>query len=301
MTVPYYFILLFSGGGIMEIQWYPGHMAKARKIIKQNIRLVDAVIELVDARAPLASHLPDLDELSGGAQKIVVLNKADLADERVTGMWIKKFREIQLEALDMNSMDRHSVKRLINLITTISCKKPGGRPTRCMIIGIPNVGKSSVINQMAGRKGARTGDIPGVTKGKMWLKVNKELELLDTPGILWPKFEDKATGIKLAILGSIKEELINIEELSCIFLEFLSKEYPHSLRERYKIDVGKSPREMLNDIAFKRGFLMVGGVPDMERSAKTLLMEYRQGKLGRISLENPDEQGGFWQNISNQE
>lgn len=285
----------------MEIQWYPGHMAKARKMIKQYVRLVDVVIELVDARAPLASHLPDLDELSDGAKKIVVLNKADLADEKITEKWINKFQELHLKAIDINSLDRSTVKKLINMIMTISGKKPGGRPTRCMIIGIPNVGKSSIINQMAGRKGARTGNIPGVTKGKMWLRVEKELELLDTPGILWPKFEDNVTGIKLAILGSIKEELINIEEISYVFLEFLLKEYPDSLRERYKIDIGKSPRELLDDIAFKRGFLMAGGMPDKERSAKTLLIEYRQGKLGRISLETPDKQGGFWQNISNQE
>lgn len=284
----------------MDIQWYPGHMAKARRIIKENIRLVDVVIELVDARAPIASHLPDLDELSGNAQKIIVLNKADLADEKITEMWLNKFRQMKLKAIDINSTDRCSVKKLINLIKRLSVFKPAGRPTRCMIIGIPNVGKSSIINQMAGRKGARIGDIPGVTKSKMWLKVEKELELLDTPGILWPKFEDKATGIKLALLGSIKEELIDIEGIAYILLGFLSREYPHSLRERYKMINTEEPHEMLKYIAQKRGFLMAKGVPDLERSAKTLLLEYRQGKLGRISLEKPDEQGGFWQKISNQ-
>jgi len=285
----------------MEIQWYPGHMAKTRRMIRENIGLVDVVLELTDARAPFSSHLPDLDELTGGVQKIMVLNKADLADEKVTRLWLEKFRQQAIYAIDVNSTDRRSVKRLISLIKKLSSKKPLTRTARCMIIGIPNAGKSSLINQMAGRKGAKTGDKPGVTKGKMWLKVEKELELLDTPGILWPKFEDKATGIKLALLGSIKEELINIEEISYILLAFLSKEYPQSLKQRYKIEIAGDPRQMLRDIAQKRGFLLSGGVPDVPRSAKTFILEYRQGKLGRISLENPDEQGGFWQHISNQD
>lgn len=284
----------------MDIQWYPGHMAKAKRVIKENTKLVDVVIELVDARAPMASHLPDIDELSGNAQKIVVLNKADLAEEKITKMWINKFRQMKLKAIDINSTDRHNVKRLINLIKSLPVFKQLRRPTRCMIIGIPNVGKSSIINQMAGRKGAKTGDVPGVTKNKMWLKVENDLELLDTPGILWPKFEDRAIGIKLALVGSIKEELIDIERLSYILLDFLSEEYPDKLKERYGIKDAVEPQEMLNFIARKRGFLMAKGELDLKRSAKTILLEYRQGRLGRISLERPDEQGGFWQKISNQ-
>ncbi|HHY04343.1 MAG TPA: ribosome biogenesis GTPase YlqF, partial [Thermoanaerobacterales bacterium] len=204
----------------MEIHWYPGHMAKTRRMIKENLPLIDTVVELVDARAPMSTHLPDIFQIIGSKRLVVVLNKADLADPNATRLWLNKFRELGLTAIDIDTPKRLGIKKLVDMLHETKTKGPSShfRPMRCAILGVPNVGKSSLINQLARRKGAKTGDKPGVTKGKMWLKVDRTLELLDTPGILWPKFEEKSTAIKLALIGSIKDELVNIEELSQILI-----------------------------------------------------------------------------------
>ncbi len=283
----------------MNIQWYPGHMAKTKKMIKDNLKLVDVVLELTDARAPLSTHLPDIDSLIGNKNSIMIMNKADLADKKITDMWLKYFKKQGIKAIAVNSLKKSELKNLYNLLGNVK-KKTVLRSTRCMIIGIPNVGKSSLINQMAGRKSARTADIPGVTRNKMWLKVGDNLELLDTPGILWPKFEDKTIGIKLAILGSIKQELLDFEKLSLILIKYLLANYPQALKDRYGVD-SSTPAEILEKIARNRGFLVEGGVFDINRSAKTLINEFRQGKLGRISLEKPEEKEGFWLEIANQD
>lgn len=284
----------------MDIQWYPGHMVKTKKMIKQHIKLVDVVLELVDARAPLSTHLPDIDSLVGSKDVITVLNKADLADKGVTESWIKFFKEQGFQAVAVDALRKSGFKRLFSLIESAK-KKTILAPKRCMIIGIPNVGKSSLINQMARRKSAKTGDKPGVTRSKMWLKVSDRLELLDTPGILWPKFDDKAVGIKLALLGSIKEELLDLQQLAVILIKYLSIYYPDRLKLRYDVDASIPPMEVLEKIAQSRGFLQSGGTYDIERSVKTLLNEFRQGKLGPLSLEMPEEKEGFWAGISNQD
>jgi len=286
--------------GLMDIQWYPGHMVKAKKMIKEHLKLIDVVLELVDARAPLSTKLPDINTLVGSKDIITVLNKADLADNEVTEKWINFFKDRGIQAVAIDSLRKSGFKRLYSLINSTK-KRTLLRSKRCMIIGIPNVGKSSLINQMAGRKSAKTADIPGVTRSKMWLKVNDSLELLDTPGILWPKFVDRAVGIKLAILGSIKEELLDLQQLSIILIKFLTEYYPERLMSRYDVEVNIPPVEILGKIAQKRGFLLEGGTFDLERSAKALVSEFRKGKLGAISLEKPEEKEGFWSDISNQD
>ncbi|MFY9218217.1 MAG: ribosome biogenesis GTPase YlqF [Tepidanaerobacteraceae bacterium] len=284
----------------MDIQWYPGHMVKTKKMIKQNLRLVDVVLELVDARAPLSTKLPDVDSLVGSREIITVLNKADLADKKVTEMWINYFKNRGIPAVSVDTLRKTGFKRLFSLINSVKKRSLLGS-RRCMIIGVPNVGKSSLMNQMAGRKSARTADVPGVTRSKMWLKVSDNLELLDTPGILWPKFEDKAVGIKLAMLGSIKEDLLDLQQLAFILIKFLSIYYPERLKSRYNLNTNIPPLQALEKIAASRGFFLEGGILDIERSAKTIITEFRQGKIGAISLERPEEKEGFWIDISNQD
>lgn len=284
----------------MDIQWYPGHMAKTKKIIKQNLKLVDVVLELVDARAPLSTHLPDINSLVGNKDIITVLNKADLADKEVTELWINFFESQGRRVVAVDALRKSGFKKLFSLIDNTKKRTMLG-PKRCMIIGVPNVGKSSLMNQMARRKSARTADVPGTTRSKMWLKVSHRLELLDTPGVLWPKFEDKAVGIKLALLGCIKEELLDLHRLAFILIEFLSIYYPDNLKSRYDVDINIPPEKILEKIAQSRGFLLSGGTYDIERSVKTLISEFRQGKLGAISLERPEEKEGFWASLSNQD
>jgi len=281
----------------MQINWYPGHMARTRRMIKENLSLVDVVLELTDARAPFTTHLPDLKQLIGTKELIVLLNKADLADEKVTELWIEKFAELGIRAIDVDTITRRGLSRLVSEIKKFS-PNTLKRPTRCMVLGVTNVGKSSIINQMAGRKGAKTGNKPGVTRGKMWLKVDQKLELLDTPGILWPKFEKKSTGIKLALLGSIKDELLDLEKLALLLIRFLKEKYPLFLGTRYKVDLEDStPISILEQLSKNRGFLLSGGIPDTQRGANTLINEFRLGKLGKISLESPDDDEGIWQDM----
>jgi ribosome biogenesis GTPase A len=280
----------------MDIQWYPGHMAKTRSMIKKYIKLIDVIIELTDARAPFSTRIPDLQELTGSKQRIAVLNKADLADRSVTKKWLSQFDNEHISAIEVNTIKRQGIQELIDLVKNTTNKSRG--PVRGMVVGVPNVGKSSIINQLAGRKGAKTGDIPGITKGKMWLKVDRNLELLDMPGILWPKFEKKSTGVKLALLGCIKEELLNIYELSLLLINFLLVKYQENLLSRYKIEKASKPSKILEQIGQNRGFLLSGGKVDVDRSAYTLIREFRQGKLGKISLESPDEED-LWEYILN--
>ncbi|SHM09689.1 ribosome biogenesis GTPase A [Caldanaerovirga acetigignens] len=269
----------------MQINWYPGHMAKTRRMIKENLKLVDVVLEIVDARAPKSTHIPDIFELIGSKKLILIMNKADLAEEKITDLWGIYFAEKGLVSVSVNSRNKVGFKDLDEMIHDFS--KEVKRPLRGMVVGVPNVGKSSFINQIVGKKAAKTGNKPGITRGKMWLKATDKLELLDTPGILWPKIEQESVGLKLAFLGCIKEELLDVERISLKLIEFLVKKHPERLAARYKIETPQSPVAILEQIAKSRGFIISGGRPDTLRAAKTLLKEFQDGKLGRISLEKP--------------
>lgn len=279
----------------MNIQWYPGHMTKARRMMQDNIKLVDLVIELVDARVPLSSRNPDIDDLGRNKARLLLLNKADLADEAANEAWSGYFREKGFQVVKLDSRSKAGFKAVRAAIgeacreKTERDRKRGilNRPVRAMVAGIPNVGKSTFINSFAGRACAKTGNKPGVTRGAQWVRLNKQVELLDTPGILWPRFEDPAVGLKLALIGSIREEVLNTEELAMELLRFLNEHYKGLLRERYEIDEEGGAAEQLRDIAEKRGCLRKGGEADTQKAAAILLEEFRSGKLGRITLEMP--------------
>lgn len=281
----------------MNIQWFPGHMAKTRRMIADSIKLVDLVIELVDARLPLASRNPEIDSLTGGKPRLVVLNKADLADEAVTKQWLDWFRAIGVEAMAVDSIHTKDVKSVVARAKQMLSDKIDrqrdrgmtGRSIKLMVVGIPNVGKSSFINKLAGRSSAVTGDRPGVTRGKQWIRTGEGVELLDTPGILWPKFESEEVGRKLAFVGSIKDDILDVEELACYLLDFLREAYPQLLCARYKLtDIQEAePYELLEQLGRRRGFVISGGEIDTLRAANILLDEFRGCKLGRISLERP--------------
>lgn len=280
----------------MQFQWYPGHMTKARRAMQEDIRLIDVIIELVDARVPYSSKNPDIDQLAAGKSRILLMNKFDLADPIVTEEWISYYETRDYYVTKVNSKNGKGVKAVQNLIQE-ACKekierdrKRGilNRPVRAMIVGIPNVGKSTFINSFAGKACTKTGNKPGVTKGKQWIRLNKQVELLDTPGILWPKFEDQAVGLRLAYIGSIKDELYNIYELSVLLSKYLSEAYPQAVKEFYQIS-GGTAEEQLTQIAEKRGCLKSGGEWDLDKSAKCLVDDFRSGKIGKISLERPDD------------
>lgn len=277
-----------------HINWYPGHMKKTKELIKENLKLVDVVIELLDARLPLSSKNPVIDELINQKKRIVLLNKSDLSDQNITKDWMGYFESKAIIAIPMNSMNGQGLKNLYNKLEQISKgineKSVRKKPLRVMIVGIPNVGKSSLINRIAGKKSAKTGNKPGVTKGKQWINMKGNIQLLDTPGILWPKFEDKEIGLKLAYVGSIKDEILDLSEVALKFIEFLLHNYPDKLKERYKLDhiEGQEPIEILDEICTKRGFILSGGRIDYDRAAKTIMDEYRTGKIGNISIERPD-------------
>jgi len=272
---------------LVNIHWYPGHMAKTRRIIKENLKLVDLVLEIVDARAPKSTHIPDILDLAGSKKLVVVLNKADLVEDEIAEGWIKFFSRQGMDSLKVDSRRRVGFKKLDDIVKTIP--RQTGRPLRGIVVGVPNVGKSSFINQIAGKKSAKTGNKPGITRGKMWLKAGDKFELLDTPGILWPKIEEERVGLNLAFLGCIKEELLDVEEVSLRLIEFLLKKYPEALSNRYKVEPTEDAPVMLEQIAKNRGFVIAGGRPDTLRAAKTLLKEFQDGKLGKISLEEPEE------------
>lgn len=277
----------------MHFQWYPGHMTKAKRMMQDNIKLVDLVIELVDARIPLGSRNPDIDELGRNKARVVLLNKSDLAEERWNDAWCGYFEERGFLAVKVNSKKGGGMKAIQNVIGE-ACKektrrdqKRGilNRPVRAMVVGIPNVGKSTFINALAGKACAKTGNKPGVTKGKQWIRLNRQVELLDTPGILWPKFEDQKVGLRLAFIGSIKDEILNTEELAMEFIQFMNDKYSGVLEEKYHIEATGVSYEMLQGIAKSRHCLVRGNELDTEKAAALLMDDFRNGRLGRITLE----------------
>lgn len=281
----------------MHFQWYPGHMTKARRMMQENIKLIDLIIELVDARIPLSSRNPDIDELGKNKARLILLNKADLAEDRRNDEWLEYFREKGYSAVKVNSKKGGGIKSIQSVIQeacrekTERDRKKGilNRPVRAMVVGIPNVGKSTFINALAGKACAKTGNKPGVTKGKQWIRLNKNVELLDTPGILWPKFEDQEVGLKLAFIGSIKDEILQTEELASELVRFLNGSYPGVLEEKYKIGTSEDPYETLGEIAQSRHCLTKGSGYDTEKAAAILLDDFRNGQLGRITLETPEK------------
>ena len=282
------------------IQWYPGHMTKARRAMEADLKLVDAVCELLDARIPYASRNPDIDALCRNKPRLVILNRADMADPAMTRRWSEAFRARGLMTLETDSKSRRGISRfgpavrelLSGKLAQYSAKGQVGRTLRVMVVGIPNVGKSTLINAVSGRKGARAENRPGVTRGKQWVTVDQGLELLDTPGILWPRFEDMQVGRHLAYTGAVKEQVVDQEELAAGLMSLLAERYPAVLAERYGIDcTGRSPWELLEAAGRRRGFLVSGGEVDLERSCRMILEEFRNGKLGRFTLETPQPLG----------
>lgn len=276
----------------MNIQWYPGHMTKAKRAMKEDIKLIDLIIELVDARVPLSSRNPDIDELGAGKARLILLNKSDLADESQNVKWASYFQSRGCYVVKVNSKSGAGLKQ-INGVVQEACKEKIerdrrrgilNRPVRAMVVGIPNVGKSTFINSFAGKACAKTGNKPGVTKGNQWIRLNKTLELLDTPGILWPKFEDQTVGIRLALIGSINDEILNKDELALELIRFLKKQYPGVLEEKYQAD-GEDAVEVLNQIAKARACLQKGGELDLAKASRLLIDDFRNGKLGRLTLE----------------
>lgn len=281
----------------MNYQWYPGHMTKAKRMMQENIKLIDLVIELVDARIPVSSRNPDIDELGKNKSRMILLNKADLAEDKWNDAWAEYFREKGFFVVKLNSKKGGGLKSIQGVIQE-ACKekmerdrKRGilNRPVRAMVVGIPNVGKSTFINALAGKACAKTGNKPGVTKGKQWIRLNKQVELLDTPGILWPKFEDQKVGLRLAFIGSIKDEILNTEELAAELIKFLNANYPGVLEEKYSVEPSDDAYVMLAGIARSRNCLLKGSELDTEKAALLLLDDFRNGKLGRLTLEYPQE------------
>ena len=298
--------------GKSSFNWYPGHMTKAKRMMEENIRLIDLVIEIVDARVPMSSRNPDIDKLASNKARIILLNKADLADDYVTNKWIAYFNSKNIYCLKLNSRDNSGVKQVNNLIQTacadkIERDKSRGimnRTIKAMVVGIPNVGKSTFINTFAGKACAKTGNKPGVTKGKQWIKLGKNVEMLDTPGILWPRFENQDVGMRLAMIGSINDNILNIEELAIDTINYVYNNYPDNIIERYELDkeaVKASYDEsainpdnsialyIMEQAALKRGCIKKGNAIDYEKTANIILDDFRSGRLGRITLERSED------------
>ena len=282
----------------MNIQWYPGHMTKTRRQMEADLKLVDAVCEIVDARIPLSSRNPDIDAICGNKPRLIILNRMDLADPAATKRWVTYFKSKNITAVATDCKSRKGIADFQPAVASVlheklerNAAKGMNKPMRVMIVGIPNVGKSTLINQISGRKGAKAENRPGVTRGKQWVTVNSSLLLLDTPGILWPKFDDPEVGLMLAYTGAVKENVIDIEELAMHFMQLLWKRYPVTVKERYGIDMpaDASGYELLEAAGKKRGFLLARGEIHTERMAKVLMDEYRAGKLGRITFEEPED------------
>lgn len=279
----------------MNYQWYPGHMTKAKRMMEENIKLIDIVIEVLDARIPFSSRNPDIDMLGKNKSRLILLNKSDLADEKVNKLWKEWFEEQGYFVVEVNARSGMGI-RPINAIVKEACKekierdrKRGilNRPVRAMVVGIPNVGKSTFINSYAKKACTKTGNKPGVTKGKQWIKLSKEIELLDTPGILWPKFEDQQVGLRLALIGAIKDEILNIDELALELIAILTEHYPGVLHTRYEVEEEQTPANIIEQIAVKRNCIQKGNELDYTKAANLLLDEFRSGKLGKITLEFP--------------
>lgn len=273
-----------------NINWYPGHMKKTRELIASNLKLVDMVIEVIDARIPISSRNPVIDELTEGKPRTIILNKSDLADRQETIRWSEYFSKSGAKVMSLDSMRGAGIKDLLTLMGNIEDELNIGRTLkknlRLMIVGVPNVGKSSLINRLTGKKSTKTGDKPGVTKGKQWLTLSNGMQLLDTPGILWPKFEDESVGIKLAFCGSIKDEILDVETLALRLIEVLQNEYPKLLISRYKLDeISEEGIVNMDNIAINRGFILSKGRIDYSRCARTVLDEFRAGQIGKITLE----------------
>lgn len=282
----------------MNLQWFPGHMAKTRRMMADSLKIVDVAVEILDARIPMSSRNPEIDKILRGKPRVVVLNKSDMADPAATKLWVDYFAKKGIAAIEVscttgkgiNKLTDYAVSQLKEKIERDS-KRGISRSIKIMLCGIPNVGKSSFINRVAGKAVTKTGDRPGVTKGKQWLRLASGVEMLDMPGILWPKFESEDVALKLAFTGAIRDEIMDVEELACLLIKFLRERYPKNLCERYKIELNEeySDYEVLELIAKSRGFLLKKGELDTLRAANILLDEFRGCRLGNITMETPDE------------
>lgn len=282
----------------MNIQWYPGHMTKTRRMMEENLKLVDAVCEILDARIPISSRNPDMDSICGNKPRLVILNRIDLADPAMVRRWSDYYKSKGMAVVATDCKSKKGINGFVPAIRELLSEKlqryaekgQVGRPLKIMVVGIPNVGKSTFINQISGRKGAKAENRPGVTRGKQWVTVDQGLLLLDTPGILWPKFEDPNVGIRLAYTGAVKDDVIDLESLACHLIQMLWQRYPDAVRDRYKIDMPADAEgwELLEACGRKRGFLISGGEVNTERMARVLMEEYRSCKLGRFTLETPE-------------
>ena len=281
----------------MNYQWYPGHMTKAVRMMQENIKLIDLVIELVDARTPMSSKNPDIDSLAGNKARVILLNKADLADPAGNAAWTEYFKKKGFHVLEINARTGAGVRAVQGLVQE-ACKEKierdrrrgiKNRPIRAMVVGIPNVGKSTFINAFAGKGCTKTGNKPGVTKGKQWIRLNQNLELLDTPGILWPRFENQQVGERLAMIGSINDEILHADELAAAILIYLQKHYQGKIRERYEKEESGDAYAMLKEISIQRKCFLKGEEPDLLRTSRIIVDDFRGGRLGRITLESPEE------------
>lgn len=277
----------------MDYQWYPGHMTKAMRQMKEDIKLIDLVIELLDARIPISSRNPDIDNLGKNKARLVLLNKSDLADEAQNNKWIQYFKDKGIIALKINSKNKQGIKDINNAVLTV-CKEKierdkrkgiKNRPVRAMVVGIPNVGKSTFINAYAGKNCAKTGNKPGVTKGKQWIRLGKNLELLDTPGVLWPKFDDQKIGLHLAFIGSMNDNNLDMAELAYQFIKEVSKTYPEAFLNRYGIVGDEDPLQVMYQVAEVRGCKLKGNKPDLDKTSSMIMDDFRSGKLGRITID----------------
>ena len=282
----------------LHINWYPGHMKKTKEMVQNNLKLVDVVIELLDARIPLSSKNPEIDKLAQNKPRVVVLNKSDLSDKAKLNKWISYYQSKGIKAIPVDTLKGNGVNKIVEECKNATKEKMDAlkekgrkeRAIRVMIVGVPNVGKSSLINKLTGRKSTQTGDRPGVTKGKQWVRLKGNLELLDTPGILWPKFEDQKIALNLAFTRAIIDEILDIDTLGLKFIEKMSEIEPEKLKARYKLDsLGEEPLETMEMIGRKRGFILGRNELDYTRIAKTVLNEFREGKLGQITLEVPED------------
>lgn len=281
----------------MNYQWYPGHMTKAVRMMQENIKLIDLVIELVDARTPMSSKNPDIDSLAGNKARVILLNKADLADPAGNAAWTEYFKKKGFHVLEINARTGAGVRAVQGLVQE-ACKEKverdrrrgiKNRPIRAMVVGIPNVGKSTFINAFAGKGCTKTGNKPGVTKGKQWIRLNQNLELLDTPGILWPRFENQQVGERLAMIGSINDEILHADELAAAILIYLHEHYQGKIRERYETEESGDAYAMLKEISIQRKCFLKGEEPDLLRTSRIIVDDFRGGRLGRITLESPEE------------
>ena len=281
----------------MAIQWFPGHMTKAVRAMEEDIKLVDLLIELADARIPISSRNPEFDRIAGSKLRMVIMNKSDLADEQANKAWLSYYEENNISAVLMDARSSKGTSELKKKIADLCAAKKArdlkrgikNRPVRAMVVGIPNVGKSTFINTYAGKAVAKTGNKPGVTRGKQWIKLAKDLELLDTPGVLWPKFDDEATGMHLAMIGSISDDILDKQEIACGIIQFMEERYAGRLRERYEEDFTGAAYETLEKIAIKKGCLKKGGEADIDKCAGMITDDLRSMKLGRITIETPED------------